>query len=57
MPYTRPRFRIMGDAALLGELGDGISAEVNDLVGALWNRLETERQPAIHNSLRNSNNS
>jgi inhibitor of KinA len=45
--YPQPQFRIMGDSALLVELGDGIAAEINDRVSALWNELESRRISGI----------
>lgn len=39
--YDQPQFRIMGDSALLVELGDGIAADINHRVGTLWNELDT----------------
>lgn len=40
MLYSKPKFRLMGDCALLVELGDEISAPVNQKVRALFMQLD-----------------
>ena len=47
MLYKTPRFRPMGDRALLVELGDGIDPEVNRKVRGLLLALEQKRIPGV----------
>ena len=42
MPYSNPQYRIMGDRALLVELGDKIDVEVNNKVRELFVALKAD---------------
>ena len=47
MLYTRPRYRLMGDRALLVELGEGIHRDVNRQVQKLFFGLDRLQSGAI----------